>query len=324
MTFGFGPYELDTDSRRFTRDGIEIHLTPKAYDLLLVLVRERPRALSKAELHRRVWSDTHVSEATLTALVGELREALGETGRRDGLIRTVPRFGFRFATWTEAAGAPNRGTAGASLPARVSWRLYVAYASLAVAIFAVTSLGLTSARPEPLGSGESVGVLVADFVNATGDEVWNLSLKQAVSIGLCQSPTLRIVSPSNERSVLVQMKRDPDAGVTPALALEACERAGADVAVTGSIAAAGRSYLLGLDAVSCADGRVLARSQATAGSATAVVSRFGAMTSELRARLGESSTSIRRLNPLECSQPAEGRAPSTACRVSRFPRPPAG
>lgn len=64
------------------------------FELLQVLLREAPRAISKAELHRRLWPDSHVADSTLTSLVGEVREALGETGQRSGIIRTLHRFGY--------------------------------------------------------------------------------------------------------------------------------------------------------------------------------------------------------------------------------------
>jgi DNA-binding winged helix-turn-helix (wHTH) protein len=74
-----------------------VHLSPKAYELLSILLEARPRAIAKTELHERLWPATFVSEATLASLVSELREALGERGREGRYIRTLHAFGYAFA-----------------------------------------------------------------------------------------------------------------------------------------------------------------------------------------------------------------------------------
>jgi DNA-binding winged helix-turn-helix (wHTH) protein len=95
----FGPFTLDGDTRQLLRgpDEQQVHLSPKAYELLSVLVATRPRAVAKGELHERLWPSTFVSEATLASLVGELRDALGERGRDALFIRTVHGFGYAFS-----------------------------------------------------------------------------------------------------------------------------------------------------------------------------------------------------------------------------------
>jgi DNA-binding winged helix-turn-helix (wHTH) protein len=100
----FGEFTLDTESRQLRQGDAERHLSPKGFELLRLLVENRPRALSKAELHERLWPATFVSEATLTSLVAEVREALGETAASGHFVRTVHRFGYAFGgTATELA-----------------------------------------------------------------------------------------------------------------------------------------------------------------------------------------------------------------------------
>jgi DNA-binding winged helix-turn-helix (wHTH) protein len=98
----FGPFTLDAETRQLLRDPdrTPVHLSPKAYDLLCVLVETRPKAMSKAVLHERLWTSTFVSDATLASLVGELRDALGERGREARFIRTVHGFGYAFSAVT--------------------------------------------------------------------------------------------------------------------------------------------------------------------------------------------------------------------------------
>jgi DNA-binding winged helix-turn-helix (wHTH) protein len=103
----FAECVLDTDGRRLLREGQPVHLTLKAYELLLALVEQRPRVLSKGELRARLWPDTHVLEANLPNVVAEAREALGDDARQPRFIRTVHGFGYAFCGQAveEAAGA---------------------------------------------------------------------------------------------------------------------------------------------------------------------------------------------------------------------------
>lgn len=102
MDIRFGPFQLDLAGRQLLRDGRRVPLPPKVYHLLCVLAEERPRALSRQELHARLWPGTFVSDVNLACLVAELRTALGEWRR---LVRTVHRFGYAFDL-PAAAGPP--------------------------------------------------------------------------------------------------------------------------------------------------------------------------------------------------------------------------
>ena len=107
----FAECVLDTDTRRLLREGSEVHLTLKAYELLLALLEQRPRALSKGELRAQLWPDTHVLEANLPNVVAEAREAVGDDARQPRFIRTVHGFGYAFCgeAVEEAEGAAAEG-----------------------------------------------------------------------------------------------------------------------------------------------------------------------------------------------------------------------
>ncbi|HEY2944881.1 MAG TPA: FHA domain-containing protein [Vicinamibacteria bacterium] len=94
--FAFGKFVLDRQARRLLGSGKPIHLPPKALELLCLLVERRPEAVSKDEIHERLWPDTFVSGTNLTDLVFELRTALEESARDPRYIRTVHRFGYAF------------------------------------------------------------------------------------------------------------------------------------------------------------------------------------------------------------------------------------
>ena len=96
MRIRFGPFTLDLESRQLTNAGEEIHLEPKAFELLSALVLERPKVVSKADLQERLWPGTFVAEANLSNLVAEIRAALGDPARAPKFVRTAHGFGYAF------------------------------------------------------------------------------------------------------------------------------------------------------------------------------------------------------------------------------------
>jgi DNA-binding winged helix-turn-helix (wHTH) protein len=92
----FGEFIFDPASRLLVKRKSPIHLTPKAMELLALLAERRPKPVSKEEIHERVWPGVFVSDASLTALVFDLRAALGESAREPRYIRTIHGFGYAF------------------------------------------------------------------------------------------------------------------------------------------------------------------------------------------------------------------------------------
>jgi len=105
MRVRFGGFVLDTATRELAADGSPVHLAPKTFDLLELLVERRPAAVPRAEIERRVWGATHVSETSLANLVGELRKALDDQGKPPRFIRTVHGFGYAFCGDADVEGA---------------------------------------------------------------------------------------------------------------------------------------------------------------------------------------------------------------------------
>ena len=121
----FGDYRLDLGTRQIFRGAAEVRLSPKAFDLLKVLIENRTRAMSKTELHDCLWPGTFVTEANLASLVAELRRALGDRSNAPKFIRTVHRFGYAFCgAVSDAASLPAPGItcwmvwAGREIPLR--------------------------------------------------------------------------------------------------------------------------------------------------------------------------------------------------------------
>jgi DNA-binding winged helix-turn-helix (wHTH) protein len=112
---------LDSDTRRLQREGQGVHLTPKAMELLELLVRSRPRAVSKTAIKGALWPDAHVGAGSLTVLAAELRTALGDDARQPTWIRTVFGFGYAFAG--EGTDEPLERSAPAPVPSQPAFRV---------------------------------------------------------------------------------------------------------------------------------------------------------------------------------------------------------
>ncbi len=107
MPHRFGPFTLDEATRQLLADGGELHLSPKAFDLLTFLLVNRSRAVSKAELQERLWPTTFVEETNLAGLVAEIRRALHDPAAAPVFIRTIYGFGYRFVGPVTVDGAPS-------------------------------------------------------------------------------------------------------------------------------------------------------------------------------------------------------------------------
>lgn len=119
MRYLFANCLLDTKSREFRRGTAQVHLSPKAHDLLRLLISERPRVVSKAELMEALWPDTFVVEGNLPVLVAELRSAIGTRPNAAAeVIKTHHGVGYSFAAPVLASKAklqPDQNGSGALL-----------------------------------------------------------------------------------------------------------------------------------------------------------------------------------------------------------------
>jgi DNA-binding winged helix-turn-helix (wHTH) protein/tetratricopeptide (TPR) repeat protein len=305
--YRFGPFQLDVRERRLLRGTDVIPLRLKVFDTLCVLVENAGRLVTKDELLATVWPDTTVEENNLNHNISVLRKALGEKATGQQYIETVPRMGYRFVAAVEAAEpaveAPIATTEIAP-PVQPPRRWQVERVALAVAILvAIAASSAYLLRPRttpaaPLTDRDSI--LIADFDNTTGDEVFDGTLRQAVAVGLGQSPFLNVVSETRVREMLRYHGRSPDEKVTQDLAREIAQRQGVEALLLGSIASLGRHYVIGLEAVSAASGETIARAQVEADTRERILSRLGQAATALREQLGESLASIEKFSaPIE-------------------------
>jgi len=121
MQTRFDEFVVDSQRHQLLRGEEGVHLTPKAFDLLALLLERRPEAVSKDELESRIWGKTHVAETSLAGLVAELRRVLGDPGRPPRFIRTVHGFGYAFCGPASLGGATGPGPQAGEIVYRLAW-----------------------------------------------------------------------------------------------------------------------------------------------------------------------------------------------------------
>jgi serine/threonine protein kinase/Tfp pilus assembly protein PilF len=171
--------------------------------------------------------------------------------------------------------------------------------SLAVLVLAAVA-GLLFYVHRAQALTEKDTILLADFVNTTGDPVFDGTLKQGLAVQLAQSPFLNIFPEARVRQTLRLMGRSADDRVTKEVAREMCQRQGLKAFIAGSISNLGSSYVITLEAVNAQSGDEMAREQVEAGSKEQVLKALSQTSSKLREKLGESLQSIQKFDaPLE-------------------------
>jgi len=187
----FGPFRLDLVAARLTRDGSEVALRPKAFELLAALARRPGEMVSKDELLDTVWGRRFITEGVIKSVVGELRAALGESPKQPRWIETVPRRGYRFmpgsaptATPGDAAPAQAAGPLPASAPSRAAGNLPAVVAppiGRAAELAAVSGLMaaqrlVTVVGPSGIGKTRLAQALAAAQRDDWPDGVWFVEL----------------------------------------------------------------------------------------------------------------------------------------------------
>ena len=199
-----------------------------------------------------------------------------------------------------AAAGSASGVTAVPVPAPVArskWPLYLGVAAV-VCVIAVVGLILYQRRGHAITEKDSI--LVTDFVNTTGDAVFDGTLKKALAVDLQQSPFLNVVPDQQVAKTLKFMGRPADQLVTSDIGREICQRNGIKAMLTGSIALVGSQYLVTLEAINASTGDSLGQEQQQASGKDAVLGTLGSAATKLREKLGESLASVQKFDtPLD-------------------------
>src|SRR6202050_3275562 len=292
--FQFGKFQIDARTRTVRREKAIVTLNSRSFDVLLYFVQNPGRALAREEILKNVWPDAFVDEHSLAQSISVLRRALEEKPGDNDYIVTLPGRGYQFvspitvipqeSSIVTPDEAPPTGNASVrlqrqttrtsviteekeqlSLPIpgrRGSVRPVAAFATAAILLVSVAMLGgwyWRSHRVPKLTDRDTI--VVADFVNKTGDAVFDDTLKQALTIQMEQSPFLHVLSSDKTAETLKLMNRQAGDRLSPEVAREVCIRRTSQAWLAGYIAAIGDQYLITLRATNCQNGDTLASAE---------------------------------------------------------------
>jgi DNA-binding winged helix-turn-helix (wHTH) protein/tetratricopeptide (TPR) repeat protein len=319
-TFTVGDWLVEPKACRVSRGDTVVKLRPQLTDLLVCLARRAGEIVLKDEILSEVWPGQYIAESGLSRCVAELRQSLQDHAQEPRFIETFPKRGYRLiapVVWlnkVEREVAPplhaehgqheTQGTVGAAevvlapadAPKRqraIGWRRG-AWAAAAVALLLVGIVGIATLVRSPASAlTEKDTVLLADVSNSTGDRVFDDTLRLALAVSLEQAPSLRILQPEVVRAAVVRTGTSPDARVVGQLALDVCRREGAAVLLAGSITPLGSRYAVGIQAIACQTGDVVASALAEADGKEHVLTALEQAATHIREKLGESRDSLR-------------------------------
>jgi serine/threonine protein kinase len=174
---------------------------------------------------------------------------------------------------------------------RKPWKILVPAAVVVVAALAIGGYFYSHRTPVLT---EKDTIVLAEFANTTGDTVFDGTLRQGLAAQLEQSPFLNLLSDEQVAQTLGLMAQPKDARLTQELAREVCQRTAGAASIEGSISSLGSQYVVGLKAVNCHNGDVLANEQATANGKEQVLKALGEAATKIRVKLGESLASVQK------------------------------
>ncbi|HWW13659.1 MAG TPA: protein kinase [Candidatus Dormibacteraeota bacterium] len=219
--------------------------------------------------------------------------AAQESGASVPAARPAPASGPAPAVSASPSSASAKVMEIPQVSGRSPWRILIPVALL-TAVLAGAGYFYSAHHGAKLTEKDTI--VVGDFANSTGDPIFNDTLKQALGVSLRQSPFLNVLSDDRVAGTLKMMTRPVDTQLTPEVAREVCQRADSKAYIAGSIASLGGQYVVGLKALNCLNGDVLAQEQATAAGKEKVLDALGEAASNLRTQLGESLASVQKFD----------------------------
>ena len=313
--FRFGVFEINTTARELRKHGVKVRLSGQPFTILEILLERPGQVVAREELQKRIWaSDTFVDfEQGLNGAVKKLRDALGDGAETPRYIETLPKIGYRFIAPVgevpNVQGAtPQPGSlAPASTIQLVSETepakrplMWIALTGIVLCVIGVSIAVVFYFHKPSAIFREKDTIVIGSFDNFTAEPVFDDTLRQALLVGMQQTPFLQVFPEHHAAEILRQMGHKPEEKLTAKTSIELCQRVGSKVVTQGAIRSLGINYVLDLTAVRCDTGEAIAQEQVVAGRKEDVIDALGQAAARIRARLGESLPSIEKYNaPLE-------------------------
>jgi tetratricopeptide (TPR) repeat protein/DNA-binding winged helix-turn-helix (wHTH) protein len=304
--------EIDASRLSVQRDGVERHLRPQPFQVLIYLLEQRARLVSQNELMTHVWGETTVTSNALEQCLAEIRKVLGDDSRHPRFIRTVPRAGYRFIGKVEEVNADesvakdvaqievnSRPVADAiSKPSVWFSKRALAWAAIILVGVTVTTIYLIQRRrlqqrlltevtlPETAGK-RSVAVIFFDNQSGSADLDWlREGLTDMLITGLSRSKNLTILSRQQLHTMLDRTGRRPSEKIPLDAALEIAQKSKATIVITGSFARLGEQIRIDAQLHSARDGQLLAAERVVLNQQEQVLTQVDVLAIKLSSHLG--------------------------------------
>ena len=318
-TIRIGAYELDLRSGELSREDRTILLQEQPFQILQLLAKSPGDLVSREEIRQRLWpSGTIVEfENATNAAIKKLRIALSDSVEEPHYIETVKRRGYRLIAPVQPLDSDRQEPALPDVPMPVArehaegqsrtgerWgaaRYWIFAAVAGVSLASLAAAYAVRQAPHRIRRLTDKDKLVlAEFLNKTGDPVFDETLRQGLSVQLDESPFLSLVSEERIQQELGLMAQPASARLTWELARQVCDRTSSAAVVEGSIANLGTHYVLWLRARDCRTGDTLDEEQMQAAQKESVLNALSQMASRFRTRVGESLATVEKHStPLE-------------------------
>src|SRR5215475_11259154 len=231
----FGAFEVDRRSGEVYKHGIRLKLQDQPFQILALLLERSGEVVTREELRQKLWpADTFVDFDTgLNSAIKKLRDVLGDSAEEPRYIQTLPRRGYRFIAHVENGALPALAIVeehrAPALPLKPRpepdnrRRIVVAACCVAasLAVAALVAWRVFFVRPALTGTDV---ILLASFVNKTGDPIFDNSLDKALEVKLTESPFLSVLQDADVRRTMRTMRHEPSERVTQELGIEICKR----------------------------------------------------------------------------------------------------
>lgn len=282
--------------------------------VLLTLLEQPGELVSREELKRRIWPNEDFGDFdhAVSVAVAKIRVALSDDADSPRFVETLPRRGYRFIFPIQpsaehalpGSGAPvavistseiaaHSPTEAAPRVRRASGRVAWLSALLVIGVAAgILIWRFWFSRSAKLAEKDTV--VLAEFVNSTGEPVFDRTLQRGLGIALEQSPHLKILPDDPIEKTLGMMKRPANTPLTSEVAREVCKRTSSVAVLNGAIDRIGSEYVIAVKATNCLSGQLLGEAEFRAADKNRVLDALGNASSEIRHELGESIASVKK------------------------------